>query len=251
MKKWLLLLALLFLPVIALAGASRDFESGESDYLTVTDTDSLSITGNLSIAFWMKAESQPTDGNVAIFLGKYLSTGNQRSYFFYQENAAGTYSFKLNLCDDGAGCGEASVDSNPGIGTWKHIAVSWVAATSEATFYVNGASVGTATTGSETSIFNSTATFVIGNRSNLTAGQFYDGLMADVGVWASALSANDITELYAGTPPDRVQTASLRGSWPLFGSISPESDLSGNGNALTLTNSPAESFDGHPFSQPH
>lgn len=249
MKKLLILLALI--PSIALAGASRDLEAGDSDYFIKTDTTSLSITGDLTIAFWAKPESQPGSGLAYILVSKLLSAGNQRSYSFYQENDGANQTLNLLIYGDGATGGNASVTTTHSSAVWHHFVVSWVAASGEATFYVDGASLGSATTGAETAIFDSTASFIVGQNANLPAGFYFDGLMADLGIWARALRASDVAELYAGTPPSKLQTANLKGSWPLFGSISPETDLSGNGNTLTLTNSPAESFDGHPFSQPH
>lgn len=73
----------------------------------------------------------------------------------------------------------------------------------------------------------------IGQRNNAT-NPFY-GNCADLGIWNTALTANEIASLAKGKRPHMVRPKSLVAYWPLDGLQSPEPDLSGNANNGTLT----------------
>ena len=76
--------------VAAKINNGADFELASSQSLSRADTASLSITGNISVAGWIKVESDPgADANYAIAV-KWNSVGDQRSYAFFYGDVAGT-----------------------------------------------------------------------------------------------------------------------------------------------------------------
>ena len=69
-------------------GFSIDLERDNSQYLSASDSPSLSVTGDMTIELWVKLESLlPTSSDYNL-VNKYVSSGY--SYRFYLERAAGS-----------------------------------------------------------------------------------------------------------------------------------------------------------------
>jgi len=109
-------------------------------------------------------------------------------------------------------------------GQWYHLAITSGSGTTSA--YVNGA-------------LNSTSPHVPANIITPDGfsmnGNYVDNYTADFGMWNVVLSSTQIAQLAAGYRPADVNSANLVAWWPLGGYQSPEPDLSGNNNKLTLT----------------
>ena len=175
-----------------------DFERGDlTDILTITDTTQtgLDITGDIAISAWLKVETAPGNTEQYHIVNKFLSTGNQRSYFFNYSDVGGTKRLQFT-----AGKGDDSeslnVSHDLGTGVWHHIVMSWKATTSTLTVYVDGSSVGTAV-GTYTSLFSGTSNFSIGD-SQPGAGNIFDGMIDEVGIWSRVLTSDEVTSLYGG-----------------------------------------------------
>lgn len=98
--------------------------------------------------------------------------------------------------------------------------------------YLNGTSAGslssfTGTTPSGQSL--------VGAAYNGAISSPFAGSCADAAVWNTVLSGANITSLLNGVRPVNVNSANLKAWYPLDGYASPETDLSGSGNNLTLT----------------
>ena len=74
--------------------------------------------------------------------------------------------------------------------------ITWLTRKNAIELFKNNVSQGTGTV--NTSQFNGTAPFTIGN----FVGLFYDGLIDEVGVWNRALSGSEVAELYNGGSGD-------------------------------------------------
>lgn len=216
---------------------SLDLERGSSQYASVADTAPLSITGNISLAAWVKLESSPAGLEFAI-AAKYSGTGDQRSYVFYFNGNA------LAFAHDATGNSPTNLQTSftPSTGQWYHIAVTYNVSTGTAKFYVNGAQQGSDVTGGEASIFNSTAAFSIG-AYGATPQSFFDGLIDEVVVTSDVISSQELADLYAGWDATE-KLDNIAGYWKLNNNYT---DSSGNGATLTAANSPAFSTD-VPFS---
>lgn len=59
-----------------------DLEAGSSQYASVADTASLSITGDIALEATIKPESLPSVGSSMVIAGKWNTNGNLRSYKF-------------------------------------------------------------------------------------------------------------------------------------------------------------------------
>ncbi len=152
----------------------------------------MDITGDITIEGWVNLVSAPANGTVYTFVSKLLGIGDQRSYEFYYYNNSGTKQLRFLVSNDGINADDQGVNVDLGIGTWKHVIVTWKASTSKFNFYVDGSLQGAEQTGSYTSIYNSTADLNVGRS---TAGYNYsDTKMDDIRVWNTVRTATQISD---------------------------------------------------------
>lgn len=213
---------------------SVDLERSSSQYLSVADSAVLSITGNMTIEAWIKFESLPTagTGEQMVVAGKYSNTGDQRSYYLSYGDDGGTNRLRFAVSSDGTAANtiHGNVDWSPSTATWYHVAVVYSAAAGSAEFFVDGVSVGTATS-LKTSVFDSTAAFHVGSDDISGFADGFDGLIDEVRVWNVARGAVEIAD-------DRSKEIygienGLVGYWKFNNSLT---DLTNNGNNLTNNN---------------
>ncbi|MCU1677573.1 MAG: hypothetical protein JWM93_2331 [Frankiales bacterium] len=128
------------------------------------------------------------------------------------------------------------------VGQWVHLVGVYNAATYQMTLYVNGASAatGTRTTGSGATNWDATGGLTLGqsrysyNNAGIAADP-WTGTIDDVRLYNRALSASDVSTVYAGT--DTPPVADWRFDDGDDNAVA--TDASGNGNTLSLTNVPA------------
>lgn len=182
-------------------GNGADFESGSSNYLSITDANQTNLdlgSGStpFTISMWLNHESLPAlDGYVGI-ADKWAGAGNQRGYIIDLGRASAyspNYSSNVNLSNTGVSATYAQ-EHNLGLSmstsTWYHHVVTYDPATGHLAHWVNNVRRYTHNTG-VTTVFNNTATFFLGDFSgNL------DGIMDEVGIWHAVLSTTSISDLY-------------------------------------------------------
>jgi len=215
--------------------ASIDLELDSSQYLSKTDTASLSIIGDLTLEMWVKFESITGTNRL---ISKYIyNASDDRSYAF--DNSADT--IRLVISDDGIGITTVSVSWTPSLATWYHMAVTYDASAGSATFYIDGVQQGATQTGLDTSIYDGTAPFEIGAVDNGGTINF-DGLIDEVRVWSDIRTATEISDNYQKELTG--SEANLVGYWKLNNDLLDETS---NNNDLTNNNSATFSTD-VPFS---
>lgn len=155
-----------------------NFIGVNSERLKRTDNASLSFTGSFTLSCWVKFNTTTQGGMVS----KYLTTGNQRSYYFGLNGDSRPY---LTVSPNGIATTTEELTIAVSTGQWYHllayydgtkIAVRLDNANEETTAYSSG-------------IYDSTADFFI-------AVNNLDGQMRCVGIWDRALSNDEMTELY-------------------------------------------------------
>lgn len=216
---------------------SLDLELSSTQYATASDSATLSVTGNMTLEGWVKFESLPSSGTSYSLCSKYTTTSNQRSYEFDLLNTAGTYTIRLTISSTGAGATTTtkSVTWTPSTATWYHVAAVYTTA-GTVDFYVDGTQQGTQQTGSQTSIFNSTAVLNIGS-FNAGTGDYADGKFSLWRVWSTNRSQSDISSNMCNVLGS---TTNLSAEWTLDNTYN---DNSGNSNTLTASGSPVFSAD--------
>ena len=165
---------------------SLSFDGG-NDFINVPRDDGLN-NSTLSFSAWVK----------------FNVVNTQQTIIAKRTSSIGVY-FQLSLDSNGklvfynaAFARDARVLSAD---TWYHLAVVHTGGTGGTTvIYIDGSGVSFNNT--DTGDLNSTSTLAIG-RLNSTYGQYMNGFIDEVGVWTTALSADNISTIYnSGVPGD-------------------------------------------------
>jgi hypothetical protein len=136
------------------------------------------------------------------------------------------------------GGASASTTSGYSQGVWQH-AAGVIASSTSRTAYLNGGSAGTDTTSIQ-SPTGLNATTIGGRYSSNVIGAFLDGLIAEVGIWNAALTAEEVASLAKGMTCDKVRPQSLVFYAPLV------RDLIDYKGGLTITNNNTATVANHP-----
>lgn len=228
-------------PVYAANTHTIDFD-GVDQSLSIADTVSLSITGDISIEAWVKVETLDTFPHGIV--GKHLATGSQKAYSLSIEGVSDLLNFIVSV--DGTGTiNEYRVTSDVIIeDVWTHVAVTLDSSAETAIFYINASSVTSFinTDNNVTSIFDSTADFNIGANQN-GSSQLFDGFIDEVRVWSDIRTSTEILDNYQKELVG--DEAGLVGYWKLNNGLLDETT---NNNDLTNNNSAVFQSADLPFS---
>lgn len=157
-----------------------------------------------------------------------------------------TYQARVGISQNGT-TAEYLTKNLPSLTTaqWNRLSISWTAASSLATFYQNGTSLGT-TTGTKTAIHDNASLLYVGANKGASAIQNYlNGYIDDVRVWGAVRSASDI---YAY---NNKQLTGNEGNLKAYYKLNnAATDATANTNTLTLRNAPVYSSTIIPFVDP-
>lgn len=169
------------------------YTAANSEYLSRADNASLSITGDMSVQWWVYLTDTVATASKAMYL-KRTGAGN-RGIRLYMFNSGGGDTFKTTLSSNGSA--ETSKDisllSNLSTATWYHIVWTYDASAGGCELWVDGTSQGTATL-LPTSIYDNTAPVEICYASG--PGIKYNGRVDEVGLWSKVLTDDEIGDLY-------------------------------------------------------
>ena len=177
---------------------SYDFESTESDYMNLGDHEFATTEGSMSA--WVKIESDTDD--IQSILAKY-DTPSDRSY---QIGINADLKPFCNAMDTAI-----SFDSNTAItssdalstGTWYHIVGTFSTSdTHKVKIYVNGVLKGTSANSLDSGIQDTSQPIYIGRDGD---GNYFDGLIQNVAIWDTVLTAEDVEDLYNSLAPTDLQ----------------------------------------------
>tara|TARA_R110002110_G_scaffold1354_1_gene5695 strand:+ start:279 stop:1085 length:807 start_codon:yes stop_codon:yes gene_type:complete len=226
---------------------SVDFD-GADDYVGVTPDENIELYG---LSMWFSCDTTVTHTAIdGILFGPDATTN---WFLALGGNITGPLTDELISINTGARYGYCSSDPADVIPTgWHHVVAAW--STSSATnggsngydIYLDGVKVGNAasTTYGAATLYTlaSGSTFRIGQRGN--AAYPYDGLIDEVAIFDSTLTAANVTTLWnSGTPGDiTTQLRQPAGWWRMgdnnSGSGITITDQGSGGNDGTLTNGP-------------
>lgn len=169
-------------------GSAADFEDANSESLSITDNASLSLTGDMTVAVWINAET--ISGATNDICGKFKAPSNQISWLLIVRGSTGTISGLVS----GDGTSFTMVDSvtMPWPGTWYFVVFQHDATANQIKIKVNNGSWSTAS--HSTNIFDGTAQFRIGARDD--PSNYWDGLIDECAIWSRCLSDAEVTDLY-------------------------------------------------------
>ncbi|HEV2833744.1 MAG TPA: LamG-like jellyroll fold domain-containing protein, partial [Pyrinomonadaceae bacterium] len=205
--------------VIAPGGNHSLSMNGSNQYLIAASSESLNITGPVTVEAWIKLNS----------IGAYQIVLSREA--FGQPGTGGGYRLTIS------NAGKVQLDlfqshntyvtvigtTTATTGVWHHVA--GVFDGSQMRVYLDGVLDGSLATTSGPAA--GTGAFYIGRHSYATSPFYFGGLIDEVGVSAEALYTNNFT-------PGLGPGSSVRGFWKFDGQTA--NDFSGNGNHGTLQN---------------
>jgi len=213
-----------------------DFESGDSDYLEITDASQSGLEGmsELSISCWVKFE---TTQDYAPVIAKWNETGNQRSYAIALNG--GYFAFWVSDTGDNPGT-DLVTDTSTAVttGVWYHVVGRYKNETNGLKIYVNNTATSGAPTNCTGSIYNSSATVRIG-AADIFAGftRKIDAVIDEVGVWNTALTSDNVTTLYnSGNGIPYLDATSVSGNTALATNLVSYWELESDGTDSKGTN---------------
>jgi hypothetical protein len=181
------------------------------------------------MACWFNAKDVTSTGTL-VGIGISSGGGDARYNLFHAGTVGGD---PIRLF-----CSPQSADTTAGYSanTWSH-ACGVVASLTSRTVYLNGANSAT-TTGGQTPFTPTQIT--VGSRFLSSYGTFANALIAEVGIWNAALTADEIASLADGMTCDKVRPQSLVFYAPLI------RDLQDVRGGLTITNNNTATVANHP-----
>ena len=187
-------------------GGALDFD-GTNDFVSIADDASLNATTALTISAWVKTSSNNTQFVVTKF-NHNSGVGSDDSYHMHIESSGVT----VGRVEVNWAAGSIAVND----GQWHHLTYVFDKPTSY--LYVDGVydSGGTYPT-FNSNINNSSEPVYIGRRNNNgTPDLFFTGIIDDVRIYNSALSASEVSVL-AGAAPEPAETFAFLGLLTAFG----------------------------------
>jgi hypothetical protein len=202
-----------------------EFEAASSQYLTATSTATSAYP--LTLAAFCRFNGTGVNRAILSF-GRTATPFHRQVIFRTADNIFAAQSV-----------GAVSQQASSGILTsveTRHICGVF-SSTSSRQLFVNGVSAGT-NTGSST--LNDLDQPAIGARNSGSFGLFWDGMIAEAGVWTAALTSAEIASLADGMTCDKVRPQSLVFYAPLV------RDLIDYKGGLTITNNNTATVANHP-----
>jgi len=194
---------------------AADFESTNSESLSINDNIALSITGDESFCEWINVESTPSDAEYILVSKSSHVTGRGLQIVLTKFTAslygitANTEGIAIQISSDGITTTNKGVNFTYGTATWVHVCVVYNASAGEVKFFKNGVQQGTTQTGFPTSQTDNIAPFALGIYPQLNSSA-YDGLMQDEVVWPIELTDDEVLSEYnsyfptTGTPGSNI-----------------------------------------------
>lgn len=160
---------------------------GTDDFVSAGSTGDFNMDNAFTVSLWFNKNSTL----VRTALGKYLDGADQR--LGYKLMIGGNVQFTLwNTRSPYAIQSAASTVSANG---WYHVAFTEASGTT-GTLYLNGVAVASGAMPQATD--TTTTPLYIGQSDSLS---YFDGIIDDVRIYNRALSASEVQQLYAGSPP--------------------------------------------------
>lgn len=210
-------------------GAELDGASGTGAFIRIADDPLLDVTDELTVTAWINPDVLPSGGNLKTILSKdenyEFHLENDEVYWWWNTSGGQTRTFRTN-------------GANIAVDNWYHIAIVYSRSRGEQKIYVNGVEMpaqgGSTTTSTEALLTNADPLEIGGDQG--FAGREFDGLIDEVKVFRSALTAAEIAAIVAATRPCQPGATGLIARWPLDETAGTTAAEVVNGNDGTYRN---------------
>jgi hypothetical protein len=211
-------------------GSGLDFEFSSTQYLSITDANqaNLDITGDMSVAAWIKPEAW----NVGPYLVAKSNMASGGFGYAFRLTSSNSYAY---ISSNGTSVTTATfptIEGNPDGSLWHH--VTWVVdVDTDIKMYLNGKPLGTPTSYTDGSIYNNSQNVTIGARS--PSNYPFDGLIDDVRIYNYARTPAQIAYDYnRGAPVAHWKLDACSGSTAYDSSVSANDTPNGNHGTITI-----------------
>ena len=204
---------------------ARVFDGSDSNYLSITNPlGGLDISGTpMTVSAWVFPTTLPTNGRIA---GKDSQTAVTPRGWNLHTSAGNLFRFEI-LDASGGGYNLTTAAST---GVWAHVCGVHNSGVRNS-LYKNGAEAAFNT--NSRTLADTAFDFTIGRNPSVATSAF-NGRIAEVAIWASALTATQVAALARGANPLMFNKSTLRAYYPLYsGAAANEPDLSGGQQLLT------------------
>jgi hypothetical protein len=215
-----------------------DFD-GVDEYATISGASDLAISGNVTISLWFKSDSLPGNGafDYMFSLTDARSDGKDRAV-----GIRGTGTDAQIVGNTYAnGWDNPFTNTSIAASTWYHVVIIFTSGSMQV--YLDGVDKGSKTITTNSVDYNATN---IGGML-YSSDNHFNGKIDEVSVFASALSASNITDIYNSGTPTNLSALSPVGWWRMGdnngGTGTTINDEGSGGNNATLVNGPTFSTD--------
>ena len=160
--------------------------NGSSSNISISDTASLKITGNITISAWINPSSAPTFTCVA---GKFLNSTNKSYWLAFNGGKAGMY-----ISTNGSNQTGEALSQTLSNGVWYNVVGTYDGTNTK--IYVNGSLANSI--GQTGGIYNSTGSFAVGKLGSLSSN-YFPGKIDEVIVENRAWTASEIKKYYTNS----------------------------------------------------
>ena len=211
---------------------------GTDDYVDCTNsTDFNALATAFTFSMWLKPSAL---SGYPMLIAKQTGSTGADTWQLFVDSLTSKPTIAVNFT------GFVSSTVALSTGSWQHIAVSWQSGTGAVAFYTQGNPSGTGTC--STTMTTNTLPLCIGTKPRLS--NFFNGLIDEVGIFSSVLSASQISNIYKGETnggsggtngvPGDLDTFDPLGWWRMgdnnSGSGTTVTDQGNGGNNGTLKN---------------
>jgi hypothetical protein len=199
--------------------------NGSNQYFSTASSPVLNVP--MTLAFW--ARTSATLNNAVIAVGQSGAGTHRQQIQFAVEG--------INAATVGSAGATFATSSVPATSNqWGHATGVFSAANSRLVYF-NGANTGSNTVSNTT---NNANAIYVGARNANGVGLFFNGDIAEVGIWNAALTAAEVASLAKGMTCDKIRPQSLVFYAPLV------RDLIDQKGGLTITNNNSATVANHP-----
>ena len=204
--------------VSGISGGAFDFESNEQDYIEISDNPSLDMVSGLTLQAWVNPESYANWGMGIIDKSSFEGAGgNYRLSINYIENRA-SFRIKLDGFVNDLMAFEVLTSTNAiPLDEWTHIAATYD--NSSMKIYINGV-LDTEKAVSGKLVIDD---YPVRIGQYLGSNRYFDGVIDEVAIYSSALSASEINESYAIGA--NTKTLCIEGDGGILGTLSESDNL--------------------------